>query len=145
VTGYVLDASVAAKWVLPSQTEPLSAEAMDLLDRFVRGRVQLSVPDLFWVELGNIMWKASRVGRLSSKAVIDRTTWLFELDIPTFETKPLAEDALNIALEFNRTVYDSVYIALAVRSARPLVTADERLANATAVRLPVKWLGSALP
>jgi predicted nucleic acid-binding protein len=34
-----------------------------------------------------------------------------------------------------------LYIALAVQSGTDLVTADERLANAVAARLPVKWLG----
>lgn len=53
----------------------------------------------------------------------------------------LIEDALSIALANNRTVYDSLYIALAVQRGVNLVTADERLANAVAARLPVKWLG----
>jgi predicted nucleic acid-binding protein len=52
------------------------------------------------------------------------------------------EEAFSIAATFNRTVYDSLYVALAVRSKADLVTADERLANALAARLPVKWLGA---
>jgi predicted nucleic acid-binding protein len=39
-------------------------------------------------------------------------------------------------------VYDSIYTALAVNSNAQFVTADERLANALAAYLPVKWLGS---
>ena len=50
--------------------------------------------------------------------------------------------SLNIALAFQRSVYDSVYIALAVTLNTYLVTADERLANAVAAKLPVKWLGA---
>jgi predicted nucleic acid-binding protein len=53
-------------------------------------------------------------------------------------------DAATIAFAFDRTVYDSIYVALAVLLGRRLVTADERLANAVGIRLPVVWLGAAL-
>ena len=43
-------------------------------------------------------------------------------------------------LSHQRTVYDCLYIALAVASTGQFVTADELLANAVAARLPVKWL-----
>jgi predicted nucleic acid-binding protein len=47
-----------------------------------------------------------------------------------------------MAAAFERTVYDSMYVTLAVISGAPLITADERLANALASRFPVRWLGS---
>ena len=39
-------------------------------------------------------------------------------------------------------MYDCLYVALAVQSKTEWITADERLANALAARLPVKWLGA---
>jgi predicted nucleic acid-binding protein len=54
----------------------------------------------------------------------------------------LIEKAFEIATACGRTVYDSLYVALAVHSKAPLVTADEKLANALAARFPVKWLGA---
>ena len=66
MTAYVLDASVAAKWVLPSRDEPLAAESIRLLHSFAAGEINLSVPDsvpdLFWPEIGNILWKSVRAG-----------------------------------------------------------------------------------
>ena len=62
--------------------------------------------------------------------------------IPTARTAPLLSAAFTIAMSTDRTVYDSVYVALAVLSNMPLVTADERLANALAARFPVRWLGA---
>jgi predicted nucleic acid-binding protein len=56
--------------------------------------------------------------------------------------KDLLPEAFAIATAFDRTVYDSIYVALAITSKSRLVTADERLANALASRLPVKWLGA---
>ena len=48
-----------------------------------------------------------------------------------------------MALSFQRTVYDAIYVALAITSGRPLLTADEKLANALAAHFPIRWLGSA--
>jgi predicted nucleic acid-binding protein len=55
---------------------------------------------------------------------------------------PLLEDALHIATAFDRSVSDAMYVALAVTTNRPLVTADERLVQAMASRFPVRWLGA---
>jgi predicted nucleic acid-binding protein len=60
----------------------------------------------------------------------------------TFSARPLLEDAFTVACTFNRTVYDSLYVTLAIVTNTQLVTADERLANALAAHFPVKWLGS---
>jgi predicted nucleic acid-binding protein len=62
--------------------------------------------------------------------------------ITTAPTAPLLADAFAIAASQDRSVYDSIYVALAVLSNTPLVTADERLANALAARFPVRWLGA---
>lgn len=43
---------------------------------------------------------------------------------------PLMEDALEIALRTGRTVYDSLYMALAVQLDCRLVTSDAKLYNA---------------
>jgi len=141
----VLDASVAAKWVLPAGDEPLRAESVGLLEAFTAGELGLSVPDLFWPEVGNILWKSARIGRISEATVWDAIDWLLDLKIPTSPTAPLLSDAARIAVTFDRTVYDSIYVALAIASNRPLITADERLVNAVGAQLPVRWLGSMLP
>lgn len=142
MTAYILDASVAAKWVLPSSGESLAGESVHLLNNFTAGLVSLSVPDLFWPEIGNVVWKAFRLGRVSERAAYDAIDWLHELNIPTSSTRPLLGDALQIAITFQRTVYDSAYVALAIASGSLFLTADERLVNALEGRLPVRWLGS---
>ena len=65
MTTVVLDASVAAKWFRPPADETLLEEALDLLGRYTKGEVRFIVPDLFWPEFGNILWKAMRQGRCS--------------------------------------------------------------------------------
>lgn len=49
---FVLDASVALKWVIPPANETLSAESLQLLQEYVNGKVDFLVPDIFWAEVG---------------------------------------------------------------------------------------------
>ena len=139
---YVLDASVAAKWFLFTPDEPLLDKALELRNDLKEGHLDLLVPDLFWVEMGNIFWKAVRSGRMSKSWGDDAIRALSELDLPTAASKPLLKHAMSIATTYNRTVYDSIYVALAAASNRSLITADERLANALAASFPIRWLGA---
>ena len=140
MTAVVADASVLAKWFLPEET--LRGEAMQLLGRYAKGELQLIVPDLFWPEFGNILWKAVRQGRCSQQSANAAISSIRDRNLPTISSRELIADAFTIASKFNRTVYDSLYVALAVAFNTHLITADERLANALAAYLPVKWLGS---
>ncbi len=140
MNSYVLDASVAAKWSLPSANEPYTEHAATLLNRYVQGEVRFVVPDLFWAELANVFWKAARQGRWSRSDAETAIRSAVQREIPTVSARSLIEDALEIAATFDRSVYDSLYLALAIASRMYFVTADERLANALAAQLPVKWL-----
>jgi len=142
VTSFIPDANVAAKWVLRGPDERLVPEARELLEAFVGGAIQFLVPDLFWVELGNVLWKAVRVGRCTRALADSGLRDIKERNFPTVPSAVLIEAALDIAVAFNRTVYDSTYVALASRRGAQLITADEKLANALAAHFPVKWLGS---
>jgi predicted nucleic acid-binding protein len=123
-------------------SETLAAEASEILEAYAAGRMRLLVPDLFWPEVGNILWKAVRQGRMTSALAEEAIASLQERRIATAPTGPLLREAFAIATALERSVYDAVYVALAVVANRPLVTADERLANALAARYPVRWLGA---
>lgn len=141
MTDFVLDASVAAKWALPAAKEELRAEAFQLLESYTARDIRFFVPDVFWAEISNLLWKAVRQGRHSRLAAEDALDSMIDRDFPTVSSRDLLPEALTIALSAGRSVYDSLYIALAVKTQSQLVTADERLANAVAARFPVKWLG----
>jgi predicted nucleic acid-binding protein len=142
VSLFVVDASVAAKWFLPENGEALAGQAHSLLDAFAREEVRFAVPDLFYVETASAIWKAVRVGRVP-RAFGDRAIELLtERKFPTVPSLKLVDKAFQIAADHGRTVYDCLYVALAVQSGAHLITADERLANALAARFPVKWLGA---
>lgn len=142
MTFFVLDASVAAKWMLPAQGELLRTEAFRLLDAYGAGEVNLVVPDIFWAECGNIVWKAVWRGRLDQATAQLELRSLMHRNIPTVSSLQVLEEAVTIAYDFGRSVYDCLYVALAAQAKKQLITADERLANALAARFPVKWLGA---
>jgi predicted nucleic acid-binding protein len=142
VTSYVLDASVAAKWFLPPEQEPLATEARTVLRNYSSGDCRLVVPDLFWPEMGIVLWKAARSGRISPRSRDAAVEILETSGIRTVPSLPLLKIALAIALRFDRPLYDCEYVALAVESNTPLLTADERLANALSARFPIRWLGA---
>lgn len=138
---FVLDTSVAVKWAIPSAREPLTDEAVHLLRRYVDGEIDFIVPDTFWAELGNVLWNGAGRGRWSRADAESGAADTAARDFVTVPSLALMPEALRIAFAYDRSVYDCLYVALAVRSKTELVTADERLANALAACLPVKWLG----
>jgi predicted nucleic acid-binding protein len=139
---FVLDASVAAKWFLSPKGEPLTEEALELYRKYMRGEVNFIVPDLFWAELASTFWKAVRLERFTKASAEEALEGLAKSNIPVYSTLILLDRAFQIAAAFNRSVYDSLYVSLAIYSQSQLITADERLANALAAHFPVKWLGA---
>jgi predicted nucleic acid-binding protein len=59
---YVLDSSVAFKWVI---AELLSNKAQDLRDAFRKGVHELLAPDVFPVEVAHALTRAERQGRIT--------------------------------------------------------------------------------
>lgn len=120
---YVVDASVAIKWYLP---EIYDVESQRLLDE----TNELLVPDLLYSEVGNILWKKIRAGEIQEQQGQAVLQSLNQLPLQVFPAFPLVLLALEIANQTHRTVYDSLYLALAVKENALLVTADERFYNA---------------
>lgn len=139
---FVIDASVAVKWLPLFRSEPLVNQARYYLDWRSAGEITTIVPDLFWAEVSSVLWKAARRGSCDAGEASAALLTLREENLPTVPSLLLVNSALNIALKHGRSLYDCLYVALAMRANAELVTADERLANALAAHFPVKWLGS---
>ena len=138
----VLDASVAIKWAMPLAREPLTDESLRLFKRYADGEVDFIVPDVFWAEVGNVLWKGTRQRRWRQVEAEAVAADMQARDFKTVSSLVLLPEALRIAFAHDRAVYDCLYVALAVQFKRDLITADERLANGLAARFPVKWLGA---
>jgi predicted nucleic acid-binding protein len=119
----VVDASVAIKWFLP---EIHGEAALRLLE----GQYTLRAPDLIFSEFGNVLWKRFRKGQISRKEAIVTTEALLALPLQVESSQSLIPAALEIACSAHRTVYDSLYLAVAIAHQCRVVTADSKLHNA---------------
>jgi len=120
----VVDASVVIKW---HATEVHS----DAAHRLLRDDAPaLHVPDLVFPEVGNILWKKVRRGDLTEEQARGIGHLVALAPLAVHPGAPLLEAALEIAVRTGRTVYDSLYVALAVQLNCRAVTADEKLYNA---------------
>jgi predicted nucleic acid-binding protein len=113
---------VAVKWVL---YEPGHVQALRLLEEELSGSLMLIAPDLLLTEFASLIAKRVRRKHMSAAEAID-AFHRFEESVPAlFETRPLVEAALNLAVDGQMSLRDSVHLALEHRC--PLITADRRL------------------
>ncbi len=135
---YVVDASVAVKWFIP---EIHTDAALCLLN----DESELIAPDLFLPEFANVLWKKIRRNELSEVDARDVLNALPTVPIQFHSANRLVNPAFEIARALDRTVYDSLYVALAESEACEMVTADQRLFNAlqqSPLRHRVVWVES---
>lgn len=119
----VLDASVVVKWF---HDETQTNEALRILNEINDGRLAASVPDLLLYEVANVLVRG--VGK-SSTQITDALRILAEMSWEVVTpSATLLEDASSLAVHRPPlTVYDAVYVALALRRNVELVTADVQL------------------
>jgi predicted nucleic acid-binding protein len=119
----ILDANVAVKFIIdePGRTEALKRLQSELV---------LVAPDWLKIEVAHAVWKHTRIGELNvetarqSSASIDE---FFDHFVPAAELLPAA---LRLAFELQHWVYDCLYLACALRTDAPLLTADRKFWNA---------------
>ena len=118
---FVVDAGVAIKWYVPESDE---AEAKRLLDP----GFELHVPELFFPEFGNIVWKKARVlevPEMTTDEGRDAIKLMLGVSLTVHPMAPLLEAAHEIAAGPARpTVYDCCYLVLAEALGCRMVTAD---------------------
>ena len=138
---FVVDANVAAKWVLPAPNESHVNQAVALLEDYVSTKIEILVPDLFWVEVGNLLRNAARRGRCTPDHALNALDHVTAQDFHTVPAHFVVRSAFEIATKYNCTVYDCLYVALAEALQAEFVTADERLANALPSKYSITRLG----
>jgi predicted nucleic acid-binding protein len=136
----VVDASVGIKLFL---AEPLSDRADALFDHLADALpVRLYVPDLFFIECANILWKYVRRFGYPPEVARQDVADLVRLPVQAVSTAALVELALSLAVAHEIAAYDAAYAALGERLSLPLVTADEALVRRlTGSGLDVRFVG----
>jgi predicted nucleic acid-binding protein len=121
----VVDASVALKWFV---LEIHSAAAARLLDP----AIVLSAPDLIGPEFGNTLWKKVRRAEITRGEADEILRAFGELPLEIHPSTVLLDAAFELALKLERSVYDCLYLALAVAEECVLITADGKFHSAVA-------------
>jgi predicted nucleic acid-binding protein len=124
---WVIDASIAVKWVIP---EVLSDHA----DRIRDGEADVLAPDLLLVEVANALWKKTAAKEISPREADTALDLVRRSGIDLRPTGPLLPRAMDVARRLGHPVYDCVYLALAERERSAFVTADQRLLRRLSTR-----------
>ena len=115
MTLYLVDASVVAEFLIGG-TYTANAQA------FFRGA--FTVPELCLSECANVIWKQVQHRGMPAAQALQALRDLKALPLRRAPTKAVLGMALGIGLKHNLAIYDSLYIALALRSKQAFVTLD---------------------
>ncbi|MBY5865647.1 type II toxin-antitoxin system VapC family toxin [Rhizobium leguminosarum] len=121
---FVVDASVAAAWLLADEESRTAEETLSFLET-----EDALVPDLFWHEMRNILLTAERRKRISNEDVLACLMRLTSLPLRTVSSENHLS-ILRLAGKYQLSAYDAAYLALAVAENVSLATLDARLERA---------------
>jgi predicted nucleic acid-binding protein len=126
----VLDASAAIEAVLG---RPLALRIVENLEHADR----VTVPDLYFAEIANALWKYVRAGDLTPDEAQEMLSIGAALPDDGLPAQELATEALATATAFNHPVYEALYAVTARREGAAVCTIDQRLAGMLeAMRVP---------
>ena len=120
---FVLDNSVVTGWYLPEQASAYTDAVAELLktDRAL-------VPPLWQQELANVLRTACNRGKLAPTAARQIIEALSELPIDIDAgPAPGQRQLFELALRYQLSSYDAVYLELALRHGLRVATQDDRL------------------
>ena len=125
----VLDTNICVKQFI---ADPLTPKVNQLFDLLNNSSTEFFVPDLFYVECANVLWKYVRSNLYTADQVQADLADLKDLRFKVTSTKDLITEAIQISLNYGITAYDGCYVALSQNLGVPLLTLDERLINSLA-------------
>lgn len=127
---FVLDASVTASWLLPDEHTDGAKRAYAKLRAAM---VEAHVPELWLWECGNIIANAVKSGRMTPEDAM--LTWgvldavRARVESSAFEPAQVRA-CLALAVDSGLSIYDAGYLWLALSRRLPLLTHDQKLADA---------------
>jgi len=130
MTDFVLDNSVAMRWLLNTRKAADQQYALDVLDSFVDGTA--IVPNLWHLEATNVLLSAEKRDEISLGEIEGFISQLENLSIQTdtMTSHHAFSRTLTLARAYKLSSYDAAYLELAIREALPLATLDKNLVKA---------------
>ena len=119
---YVIDTSVALKWFYQEKEKAID-NALKLRDDYRQRKIDLRAPDLLIFELANVLrYKRDLEERYIQGAVGS----IYKLQLIDQVPQEVIKEAVRIALQFETSVYDAVYLAFAEKNRCSFITADNK-------------------
>jgi len=121
----VVDASVVAAAFFQDQHA-------DAARSLLASNRKLHAPDLIYPEVASVIWKRHRRGEIDEDEAGQLLADVLRLPLQTTPSDRLVDSALQLALRTGQSVYDCLYLALAVKNKTVMVSGDRRLVSALA-------------
>jgi predicted nucleic acid-binding protein len=118
---FILDASVALKWVL---NEPDRDRALRLREEFQNGTHEHLAPDIFPIEIGHAFSKLHRRGKVPEDLAHAYLAEVMSTSPELYPSLALMSRAYELSLQSQKSLYDCLYVSLAEQEGCSVVTAD---------------------
>lgn len=125
---FVLDNSVVAGWLLDSQASAYSDAIAQRLQT-----TRAIAPTLLPLEYTNVLRTACKRQKLIAAQAQEMLAVLAALPIDIDTAAPNPAQVFDLALRYDLTSYDALYLDLALRRSLPIATQDRALADAALV------------
>ena len=125
----VIDASVATTWLFEDESHAI---AEDILDALINDSAEdnAGIVTRHWhLEVRNALLMGERRGRITPESASYQLSFLNRLPLQTDMDANL-DTVFHLARLYNLTMYDAMYLELALRKRLSLATLDRRLAQA---------------
>jgi predicted nucleic acid-binding protein len=117
---FVIDASVAAKWVLADRPYEYDTDkAALLLTKIVNENIALLQPKHWWVEVFSI------IARLAPERFGETWRLLESLNVKRQSSKRILDRAASLSGRLRHHLFDTLYHAIALEHDARLITADD--------------------
>ena len=125
---FVLDNSVVSGWFINDKSRAYSELIATRLQT-----VRAIAPPLLQLEYTNVMRTACKRQKMIAAQAHQIVAMLAELPIDIDNASLHPSQVLDLALRYDLTSYDAVYLDLALRRGLPIATRDQALADAALV------------
>jgi len=136
VISYVLDASVVVKWFIPEEYGESALKLKNVDGRF-------HAPAFLTLEIGNVLAKKRRRNELTHGETENIWQAFRQAPIRRHADETLVLAAFDLAQQTRTTLYDNLYLALALELNSPFVTADRKFYKThqtTSYRQQIAWI-----
>jgi predicted nucleic acid-binding protein len=123
---YVLDASVALKWV---RDEDDSGRAQFLRVELEHGFHEYIAPDIFPIEVSHVLSKFYRQNVMTAEETETHLASIMSTLPQLVSSIDLLPEAFRISQHTRSGIYDALYLALGKAGGAAVITADQKMAK----------------